>query len=84
MDAEREMREIHIEQLSELLSVVQDLAHKLADESHGRSYDQVRELNEIVHLARLRVGHIQADAVDKPPFADERRRTARSRFGDLG
>jgi len=83
MDAEYEVRGMHIEQLSKLLSVVQDVARKLADESHGRSYDQVRELNEILHLARLQIGAIQAEAGNGAHFAVERRRAARTRFGDL-
>lgn len=83
MDTEHELRDMHIEQLSQLLSVVQDVAHKLADESHGRAYDQVRELNQIVHLARLQIEAIQADAGQPMPFAIERRRSARAGVGPL-
>jgi hypothetical protein len=79
MGSEHEMRDLHIEQLSKLLLVVQDVAHKLADESHGRAYDQVRELNEIVHLARLQVGAIEANTGSMLP-AMERRRAARASF----
>lgn len=81
MDTENELRDMHIEQLSKLLSVVQDVAHKLADESHGRAYDQVRELNEIVHLARVQINAIQAQA--DTPLAMERRRVARAGLGPL-
>lgn len=83
MNAEHETREMHIEQLTELLVVVQDVAYKLANGSHGRCYDQVRELNEIVHLARVQITVIQAEAVTGVPSGVERRRAARSRFADL-
>jgi hypothetical protein len=79
------MRAMHVEQLSRLLMVVQDMAHRLADESHGRSYDKVREFNELLHLARQQLGAIQADlgASAELPYAIERRRAPRSQFGDL-
>lgn len=83
MDTEHELRDMHIEHLSKLLSVVQDVARQLADESHGRAYDQVRELNEIVHLARVRIDAIQAQAGQPVPLAMERRRSARASIGPL-
>lgn len=83
MDAESLKRTRHVERLSELLALVQDAAHKLADASHGRTYDQIRELEEILRLARLQVDVIQADAVRGAPQGLERRSSPRSRFGDL-
>ncbi len=83
MDGESEMRTQHIEQLAKLLIVVQDMARKLADESHGRSYDKVRELNELLHRARLQMASIQADEGGMAPLGIERRRAPRSQFGDL-
>jgi hypothetical protein len=83
MDEEAETRLMRIEQLSKLLTVVQDLARKLADESHGRSYDKVRELNELLHLARQQLTSIQLDADVGAPSGIERRRMPRSQFGDL-
>jgi hypothetical protein len=56
MDGER--RET-IEELSDLLVVVQEMGRRLANETHGESYDMVRELNEILHMARLKIGKIQ-------------------------
>lgn len=56
MDGER--RET-IEELSDLLVVVQEMGRRLANETHGESYDMVRELNEILHTARLKIGEIQ-------------------------
>lgn len=85
MNTEHELRVVHIEQLSKLLVMVQDVAYKLANESHGRCYDQVRELNEILHLARVQIGEIQTEASNPgAPFGVERRKSARSRFADLG
>ncbi len=83
MDGESEMRTQHIEQLAKLLIVVQDMARKLADESHGRSYDKVRELNELLHRARLQMASIQADEGGMAPLGIERRHVPRSQFGDL-
>lgn len=83
MDTEHELRDMHIEHLSKLLSVVQDVARQLADESHGRAYDQVRELNEIVHLARMQIDAIEVGAGMHMPFAMERRRSAHAGVGPL-
>lgn len=83
MDTENQMRAVHIEQLAKLLALVQDVAHKLANESHGRAYDQARELNEILHLARVQISAIQDEAGSGAPIGVERRRAPRSRFADL-
>jgi hypothetical protein len=83
MSADTELRKVHVEQLVKLLALAQDVAHKLANESHGRSYDQVRELNEILHLARRQVAAIEAEVESGPQPGVERRRAPRSRFADL-
>ncbi len=84
-DLERDMT---LEQLSQLLSAVQVMGRKLANESHGRSYDRVREFNEILHRARMHLHLIERDAPTQPGQLLERRRTARrqsgSDFGALG
>jgi hypothetical protein len=67
-----------IEQLAKLLSVTQDMGRKLANESHGRSYDRVREFNEILHLAREQLTAIEQE--EKRMFLLERRRAPRSTF----
>lgn len=84
MNADTERRKVHVEQLAELLAMVQDVAHKLANESHGRSYDQVHELNEILHLARRQIAAIEGEVENGPLPGSERRRAPRSRFADLG
>lgn len=79
MDEDLDARELNIDQLSKLLSVVQVMACKLANESHGRSYDKARELNELLHLARVQISAIEADAnVRTEPISPERRKTPRS------
>lgn len=70
----------HIDQLSKLLSVMQDVGRKLANESHGRSYDRARELNEILHMAREQINAIEQE--EKRMFLLERRRAPRSTFGE--
>ena len=47
-------REI-IDELSDVLFVAQKMGRRLADATHGDAYDNVRELNEFLHLARLRL-----------------------------
>lgn len=67
-----------IDQLAKLLSVTQDMGRRLANESHGRSYDRVREFNEILHLAREQLTAIEQE--EKRMFLLERRRAPRSTF----
>jgi hypothetical protein len=78
MDDEPDERDLSIDQLSKLLSVVQVMACKLANESHGRSYDKARELNEILHLARMQISAIETEAANSTFVALERRKTPRS------
>lgn len=46
-------------ELSDLLAVVQKMGSRLAYETHGESYDFVRELNEALHRAREKIDLIQ-------------------------
>lgn len=55
---EDERRET-IEELSDLLSVVQEMGLRLATETHGEAYDRVHELNELLHLVRAKLRAIQ-------------------------
>lgn len=81
MDLDFEERANHIEQLSKLLSVMQDVGRKLANESHGRSYDKVWHLNQILHLAREQIVAIEKE--ERQLFLLERRRGPRTNFGNL-
>ena len=45
-------RQETIRELSDLLFVVQQMGHRLAEETHGDNYALVRELNETLHHAR--------------------------------
>jgi len=78
MSFEFEERQDRIDQLSKLLSVMQDVARKLANESHGRSYDKARELNEILHRARLQMDAIET--AERWQVQMERRRAPRTNF----
>lgn len=79
MSNDFEERSDYIDQLSKLLSVMQDVGRKLANESHGRSYDRVRELNEVLHKAREQITAIESE--ERRMFLLERRRAPRSSFG---
>lgn len=48
-----------IRELSDLLFVVQQMGHRLADETHGDSYAVVRELNETLHHARACISTLE-------------------------
>lgn len=78
MISEFEDLQDRIDQLSKLLSVMQDLARTLANESHGRSYDKAHELNEILHRARLQMEAIEAE--ERRQVLLERRRAPRTNF----
>jgi len=80
MNFEDQERLVTIEQLAQLLSAVQVLGRKLGNESHGRAYDRVHELNEILHCARMQLNLIEAEAGAMPMVAAERRRAPRTSF----
>ena len=55
---EEERRET-INELSDLLFVVQEMGRRLANETHGDSYEVVREVNEMLHRVREKIRQIQ-------------------------
>ncbi len=59
-----------IRELSELLFVVQQMGHRLADETHGDNYALVRELNEALHQARTRVNTLENQIPECPRQGD--------------
>jgi len=59
---EGERRET-IDELSDLLHVVQEMGRRLADETHGNAYSQVRELNELLHQTRVQLSKIRDSTV---------------------
>lgn len=62
LDGSRESERLEtIDELSDLLVVVQEMGRRLADETHGDAYAKVRELNELLHQARLQLSRIKDD-----------------------
>jgi len=59
---EGERRET-IAELSDLFLVVQEMGRRLADETHGDSYDQVRELNALLHQVRVQITRIKDSTI---------------------
>lgn len=53
------------EELSELFFLVQEMGRRLANETHGESYDLVRELNERMHQVRVKMEVIQQTLKDE-------------------
>lgn len=60
---EAERRET-IEELSGLFVVVQEMGQRLANETHGNSYSEVRQLNELFHHARIQLDKIRNGTVE--------------------
>ena len=58
---ETERRET-IDELTDLLIVVQEMGRRLANETHGDAYANVRDLNELLHQSRLLLMKINEDA----------------------
>lgn len=48
-----------IEELTDVLAVAQQMGQRLANETHGEAYASVREFNELLHLARVRLARIR-------------------------
>lgn len=68
-ETKNEERQEIVEELSALLFVIQEMGHRFAQKTHGETYDQVRELNELLHQARAKMEQIQqtSRAVDLTP-----------------
>ena len=49
-----------IYELSDLMLVAQEMGQRLANETHGDAYAAVRELNELLHRARVQIETIKA------------------------
>ena len=45
----------------EMMLVMQEMGQRLANETHGDAYASVRELNELLHQARLQIEQIKAE-----------------------
>lgn len=58
---EKERRET-LQELADMLSLVQEMGQRLANETHGEAYDLVQELNETLHNARGKL-----DIIRQPP-----------------
>lgn len=50
-DTEAGRRET-MQELADMLSLVQEMGQRLANETHGEAYELVQELNETLHNAR--------------------------------
>lgn len=62
VETQEDERRETIDELSDLFRVVQEMGRRLADETHGDAYSQVRELNELLHQARVCIGRIKDSA----------------------
>jgi hypothetical protein len=58
-ESPQEERRETLEELSETLFIVQEMGRRLSQETHGKFYDSVRELNQRLHHARLQLDAIE-------------------------
>ena len=49
-----------IEELSSMISIAQEMARRLADETHGDAYAAVKELNDTLHRAHAQLEQVKA------------------------
>ena len=61
-EPEQNERRETIEELAELIAVVQEMGRRLANETHGASYDLVLELNQRIHQTREQIALIRASS----------------------
>ena len=54
-----------IRELSDLLFVVQEMGHRLANETHGDPYALVNELNKTLHQARIVMTQLEEQSASK-------------------
>ena len=66
-----------IEELSHLFIVVQAIRSRLANETHGPSYDLAQEMNEFLHLARVKMEAIHAETFGGSGALTDRRSAGR-------
>lgn len=72
-DSEKANGEKHetVGELLALLIIVQHMGSRLASETHGESYDLVRELNDTLHKARATIERIHTQAVARNEMPQE-------------
>ncbi len=58
-ETRKQERRETINEMSALLSIAQKMGYRLAIELHGESYGSIRELNELLRQARLKMELIQ-------------------------
>ena len=63
-EASDDHRRETIEELTDLLAVAQQMGQRLANQTHGDAYAGVREFNELLHLARVRLTQIRDASCD--------------------
>lgn len=47
-------------EVADVVRLAQEMGQRLARETHGELYEDVRQLNELLHQSRVRAEHINA------------------------
>lgn len=73
-----------IDELSHLFVLIKAAGRRLANETHGSSYDLAQEMNELLSLARAKLGQIEDDTFGNQPRQADRRAGMTRRATDTG
>lgn len=73
-----------IDELSHLFVLIQAAGRKLANETHGGSYDLSQEMNELLSLARAKLGKIEDESFGSQARKADRRAAMTRRVSDTG
>jgi hypothetical protein len=71
-----------IDELSHLFVLIQAAGRKLANETHGNTYDLSQEMNELLRMARGKLGQIEDEAFGSAPRKADRRSSMMRRISD--
>lgn len=73
-----------IDELSHLFVLIRAAGRKLANETHGSSYDLSQEMNELLSLARVKLGKIEDESFGNDARKADRRAAMARRLTDTG
>jgi hypothetical protein len=73
-----------IDELSHLFVLIRAAGRKLANETHGSSYDLSQEMNELLSLARGKLGKIEDESFGNDARKADRRAAMARRLTDTG
>lgn len=73
-----------IAELTHLFVVIQASGRRLANDTHGLSYDLTQEMNTLLRVARAKLDQIEAESFGSSPAKADRRASISRRGSDSG